>query len=222
MPVFQLMNAMKHYLTYLLAAFIPLLTSAYEGVLEYRIDSGDREWRMLCQVKGPYLRAEVYLGTTHFQTILQNDEGLLLLDELNKQIFQADFEREKWGKPGEPERKRRTEGDYELIESFERSGLGGDIFSIRSGRRDYWIEVAEGVGSMPGIFLDQFSSLSGLSEDGQFLFESHPGMPVRIYRKGRAKQPLLELVSHRAEAVDAGTFEVGEGYIRAKMRFRMR
>lgn len=213
---------MKYTVNLFFALLIPLLASATEGVFEYKIDSGDREWRMVCKVKGSHLRAEVYLGSTHFQTILQNDEGLLLLDELNKQIFQADFEREKWGKPGELERKRAKDGQFERVENFERDGLKGTVFSIRSKRRDYWIEVAEGVGSMHGIFLDQFSSLQELHADGQFLFEEQPGMPVRIYRKGKASKPLLELVSYQAEPVDASEFEVNDGYVRAKMRFKMR
>ena len=75
---------------------------------------------------------------------------------------------------------------------------------------------------MPGIFLDQFTSLRGLHKDGRILFREHPGMPVRIYQKKQESKPLLELVSRVDQPVDASAFTVGEGYVRAKMRFKMR
>ena len=105
-----------------------MFATAYEGVLEYKISSADRDWKLVCTVKDDFLRAEVYLGSTHFQTILRNEEGLLLLDEMNKQIIQADYEREKWGKPGQLQHKVDNKGDYENVGTFSQKGLSGTVF----------------------------------------------------------------------------------------------
>jgi len=215
-------ESMKHFSILFFAFLFPMFVSAYEGVLEYKIVSGDRDWKMVCSVKDEMVRAEIYLGTSHFQTILQNEEGLLLIDELNKQVFQADYEREKWGKPGELEYKDDMKGDYSDVGPFNRDGVQGEIYSIRSKGKDNFIEIASGLGSMPGIFLDQFSSLSGLYDDGRILFKEHPGMPVRIYRKKQESKPILQLVKQSAQSIDPSVFVVSEGYVRAKMRFKMR
>ena len=220
--MFYRTDPMKNFFRLFLLLLIPLSASAYEGVLEFKISSGDRDWKMVCSVKDTFVRAEIYLGSTHFQTILQNEEGLLLLDELNKQVIPAGLERDKWGKPGEPQYKVDNKGDYEEKDSFSNGSISGTTYSIRNKRKEYLIDVAENMGEMPGVFLDQFTSLRGLHDDGRILLKEHPGMPVRIYRNKKGGEALFELVSSKAQAVDSGLFVVGEGYIRAKMRFKMR
>lgn len=215
-------NSMKHCFTILLTLFVPLFANAFEGVLEYKISSGDRDWKLLCSVKGEWFRAEVYLGDSHFQTIMRNQEGVLLLDEMNRQVFQADYEREKWGKPGELQYKVDDSGKYERVGPFQRDGLQGTVYKVREKRRDYLFELVEGLGMMPGIFLNQFSSLRPFFQDGKLLLSEHPGMPIRIYRKKKESEPLLLLVSYAEQAVDDRVFVVDEGYVRAKMRFKMR
>lgn len=213
---------MKNLFRTLLFLLLPLSANAFEGVMEFNINSGDRDWKMVCSVKDSYLRAEIYLGSTHFQTILRNEEGLLLLDEMNKQVITADFERDKWGKPGEPQYKENNNADYEVEGAFSKDGITGTVYNINAKRRDYMVEVADHLGEMPGVFLDQFSSLRPLYDDGKLLLKEHPGMPVRIYREKKSSKPLFVMTSKREESIDSGIFEVGEGYIRAKMRFKMR
>ena len=213
---------MKTFIKTLLLLVLPFSANAFEGVMEFSINSGDREWKMICSVKDTYLRADIFLGSSHFQTILRNEEGLLLLDEMNKQVITADFERDKWGKPGEPQYKENKNGDYEVEGEFSKEGLQGTIYGIRSQRKDYKLEIASGIGEMPGIFLDQFSSLRPLFEDGKILLKEHPGMPVKIYRNKKSSKPIFEMIRKNEQAIDPSIFVVGEGYIRAKMRFKMR
>lgn len=213
---------MKLFFKTLLLLVLPFSANAFQGVMEFNINSADREWKMICSVKDSFLRAEIHLGSSHFQTILRNEEGLLLLDEMNKQVITADFERDKWGKPGEPQYKENKTADYEVEGEFNRDGLTGTIYSIRSERKDYRLEIATGMGALPGIFLDQFTSLRPLFEDGKVLLKEHPGMPVKIYRKKKSSKPILAMVSKTEKAIDPSIFVVGEGYIRAKMRFKMR
>jgi hypothetical protein len=213
---------MRTLLSTFLCVFLGTGLAAFEGKLEYRIHSGEREWRMVTLIKGEYSRSDVYLGDTHFQSILRSREGTLLVDELNRQVFQADFEREKWGRPGEPEVKTRSEARFVTEPRFQRDGLSGGTYVIKARRQDVVIEIAEGIGVVPGVFIDQFASLRELNPDGQLLFDQHPGVPVRIYPRRQDRKPLLELISRVEQPVDASIFEIGDGYVRAKMRFKMR
>jgi hypothetical protein len=194
---------------------------AYEGVLDYNIHSGDRDWKMKCFVKGESLKMEIYLGETLYQSILRNSEGVFIADELSKQVFSAEYEQKKWGKM-ENLKKEPKPGEYEIVGDFQEKGFSGKTYSVRRKGRKYFIDVIDGMGSISGLFLDQFSSLEGIASDGIEVFRDANGMPLRIYKSKRKDKPILKLLSSTPGAVEDTKFIFPEDYIRAKIRFRMR
>ena len=194
---------------------------AFEGVLNYNIRSGDRDWEMKCYVKDDQVKLEIYLGKTLYQSILRNAEGLFISDDVAKQVFPADYERKKWGKTENAIRDSGP-GDYEVVGNFSEEGYDGKIYSVRYKRKDYYIEVFKGMGEIPGLFLDRFSSLEGIYQDGNEALLEAEGMPLRIYRKKHRKDPIVKLISVVPGEINDEVFDFPSDYIRAKIRFKMR
>ena len=212
---------MKVFLQLISLLFVVSQSFAFEGVLEYNVRSGDRDWEMKCYVKEDLVKLEIYLGKTLYQSILRNEEGLFIADDMGKQVFSADYEQKKWGKTenllDEPK-----PAEFEIVGDFNEGDYQGKIYSVQDGRRDYYIEIFTGMGEIPGLFLDRFSSLEGIYLDGEEVFKEARGMPLMIYRKKHRKDPILKLVSAVSTEVEDEKFKFPDEYIRAKMRFRMR
>lgn len=194
---------------------------AFEGVLDYSIRSGDRDWEMKCYVKEDFVKLEIYLGNTLYQSILRNEEGLFIADDMSKQVFAADYEQKKWGKTenilDDPD-----PAEFDVVGDLHEGEYQGKIYSVRHKRHDYYIEIFTGMGEIPGLFLDRFSSLEGIYLDGREVFKQAGGMPLTIYRKKHRKEPILKLVSVVPTEVEDEVFAFPDDYIRAKIRFQMR
>lgn len=212
---------MKAFILLFILPIISLQAFAFEGVFEYNIHSGDRDWRMECFVKGDFLKAKIYLGETHYQSILNNSEGHFVLDELNRHIFPAEFVRPKWGKKDEKMRKPEVP-KFKRVGPLDKDGFTGEVYSVKFKRRIYHIQVIEGMGELPGVFLDQFSSLKGIAVDGGGVFKETKGIPLSIFELKKKDEPILRLISSTPQTIDDEIFIIPDNYVRAKMRFRMR
>jgi hypothetical protein len=197
------------------------VSMGFEGVIHYSIASGGRNWEMRCLVKGEWLRAEVFMGEQHYQTLLNQAEGQFLVDELNRQVFQTDLERHEWGKKDRKESRKKRD-DYELAGQWSRDALSGELFKIKADGKDFRVEHLRESGVMPDVFLDQFASLRPVFLEGAALFRELPGMPHRIYTRKHPDQPILWMTLRQERPVDDASFAVPEGYVRGKFLLRMR
>jgi len=214
---------MKRFLLSAILVFSGFSVSAFEGVLTYKIRSSDRDWTMKCMVKGDQMKAEVMLGSTHFQSIHRIGEKVMLIDEFNRQVYPIDLNRSSWGQKDFKELKRRKKkSDYERIGPLKIDSFSGYEYEVDGEDGRYIVEVVEDYGQIHGIFLDQFSSLRPIYFSGGLLFEDGKFMPRQIYKKGKKKKPVLELISIEPSMIPDEVYVIPEDYIRAKIKFKMR
>jgi len=218
---------MRRLTTHLICLVLPLFfqaqLSAFEGIIDYEIDSGDRIWKVECLIKGDLIKAKVYLGSTHYQSVMQNSEGMYVIDELNKHVFPSAMERTRWGRKDDLEKKARVLKDnYEESGTFESDNVSGDVYQVKHDRKTYTMEVFGGKAGMPFVFFDQFSSLRPMYFAASGVFQENRLLPHRIFRKGKSKKPILAYKGSRESAIDDQEFVISDDYIRAKMKFRSR
>jgi hypothetical protein len=205
----------------LLFGTLSSIAQAFEGKLLYRVHTDDIDWTMECYVKDDLFKAEIYYDGTLYQSLLRNNEGVLIINEHTQQAATAYHAKQRWGQD-KVEKKIKNPKLPEPVEFRDTEGRNGLNYRIRESGKTFMIEILDGFGSMPRVVFDQFSTLKPLGKYGYPLFELQSGVPSRIYYKNKSKTPILELVSVSAMSIEDERFVIPSDYNRTEMQFKSR
>ena len=240
---------MRDFLKTKFSRYVPLLLlagvalhadpdQAFEGVLSYQLSSNGREWEVKHQIKGNATRTDVSLKGLLFQSILDLDGKVYLLDVMSKKIIppmkgpgsfgdgpppgEEGMERPEGAPPESPAGGPPPGFDHPMPVQNPAEIAGerivwkhpGKSFEVSGSERTATLLGMEGFGTIPAEFFSQFRDLQDVAPVTTATFNFYHLVPVEINVAGNGKnKPLkMELVSVDPMELDASVFELPSDY----------
>ena len=208
---------------------------AFEGVLTYQLSSSGREWEVKHQIKGTSTRTDISLKGMLFQSILDLDGEIYLLDVMSKKIMPPMKGPGSFGDRPPPggEGEERPEGEppvggpppgfdhpMQMQDPAEITGEKvlwehpGKTFQVSGTERMATLSGMEGFGTIPSEFFRQFRDLQDVAPITTATFSFYHLVPVEIHVDGDAKnKPLtMKLISVDPAELDPSAFELPSDY----------
>lgn len=199
----------------------------FEGVLSYQLSTSGRDWEVRHQVKGTSTRTDISLKGLLFQSILDLDGEIYLLDVMSKKIIppmrgsgdvpppeEQSVEEKDEVPPPAFDRQMPAQAPAEIVEEKIVWEHPGKSFGIVANERTATLLGMEGFGTIPSAFFMQFRELQDFAANVVATLQFYNLVPVKIRVDGKGKNKLLkmELISVDPSNLDPSVFELPSGY----------
>lgn len=202
--------------------FAPLL-QAFDGLLVYTARENKISWEIRHHVSGERARTEFWTDGKHFQTIIVNETGAYLVNELSKtwqpadstqvllsmrRIYDADENNKSLRVPPPESVKLPSQG-----KSVSIGGVQGAEYVFKEKYADFTVWAAKDKGRFPVQSLAAFSPFEHSLPLLHRFFSETDTVPIRITQRGwKGIKFELALQSIKEERFDPRLFVLAEGY----------